>query len=182
MLTLTIPKREIWDEANESFIYTKETVLQLEHSLISVSKWEAKWHEPFMNNNNMTPEKTMSYIQFMTMNKVEDPLVYSMLTKDEIQTINDYIDNPMTATWFAKDPKKHGISRGEIITSEVLYFYMVSLQIPFQCEKWHLNRLITLIKVCSEKNKKPDKMSKRDIMNRNRALNEARKAKMGTKG
>ena len=180
MLTITIPERELWDEERAEFVSVKEQTLQLEHSLVSLSKWESKWKKPFLTKEDKTPEETIDYIRCMTLTPNVKPEVYKCLTHDNITKINNYISDPMTATTI----NMHGLSKGgkEIVTSELVYYWMVALNIPFECQKWHLNRLITLIQVCNVKNTPPKKMSKRDIMSRNAALNAARRKKYNSKG
>ncbi len=180
MLTITIPAREVYNDETEEFLSVKETTLQLEHSLISISKWESKWHVPFLNTPEMTPEQMFDYIRCMTIKDNIDPSVYQCLTAGNIQQIQEYINDPMTATTInERNPKSH--SR-EIITSEVLYYQMIALTIPFECQKWHLNRLIMLIRVCAIKNQPPKKMGKHELASRNRALNAARRQQLHTKG
>ena len=180
MLTSTIPECELWDEERAEFVSVKEQTLQLEHSLVSLSKWESKWKKPFLTKEDKTPEETIDYIRCMTLTPNVKPEVYKCLTHDNITKINNYISDPMTATTI----NMHGLSKGgkEIVTSELVYYWMVALNIPFECQKWHLNRLITLIQVCNVKNTPPKKMSKRDIMSRNAALNAARRKKYNSKG
>lgn len=180
MLTITIPERELWDEERAEFVSVKEQTLQLEHSLVSLSKWESKWKKPFLTKEDKTPEETVDYIRCMTLTPNVKPEVYKCLTHDNVAKINNYISDPMTATTI----NMHGLSKGgkEIVTSELVYYWMVALNIPFECQKWHLNRLITLIQVCNVKNTPPKKMSKRDIMSRNAALNAARRKKYNSKG
>ena len=180
MLYITIPSCEMYDESTEEFVYAKEQTLQLEHSLVSLSKWESKWCKPFLSKQDKTMEETIDYVRCMTVNQVTDPTVYSRLTLDNLNSINEYIGSPMTATTFSNTPK--GGSSGEQVTSELIYYWMIALNIPFECQKWHLNRLLTLIRVCEVKNQPPKKMSKREIMSRNAALNAARRKKLGTKG
>lgn len=180
MLQITIPAVEQWDELNQEFVYTKERKLQLEHSLISVSKWESKWCKPFLSRTDKTFEETIDYVRCMTLTTNVDSDIYSCLTSDNIREIKDYIDSPMTATFFSND-KRGGNSR-EIVTSELIYYWMISQNIPFECQKWHLNRLLTLIRVCNVKNAPPKKMSAQEIMSRNAALNEERKKRFNTKG
>lgn len=180
MLTITIPAAEQWDEKNQQFISTKEQTLQLEHSLVSLSKWESKWCKPFLSSKEKTLEEIIDYVKCMTLTPNVKPEVYNFLTNSNIDQINKYIEAPMTATWFAKD--KTGRSSSEQVTSELIYYWMIALNIPFECQKWHLNRLITLIKVCNIKNQPAKKMSKRDIMSRNAALNAARRKQLNTKG
>lgn len=181
MLQITIPlTEEQWDEENEEFISAEEITLQLEHSLISISKWESKWCKSFLSSNEKTYEETIDYIKCMTLSRNVNPDVYARLTNTNIEQINDYISAPMTATYFSDDKNK-GRSR-EQITSELIYYWMIALNIPVEFEKWHLNRLLTLIRVCNVKNQPPKKMSKRDIMSRNAALNAQRRAQLNTKG
>lgn len=180
MLTIKIPKgRELFDEVNNEFITSKAQTLQLEHSLVSLSKWESKWCKPFLTKDIKTHEESIDYIRCMTITQNVDPIVYRFITNEEMDQVNRYIEAPMTATTFSNN--KESINR-EIITSEIIYYWMIALNIPFECQKWHLNRLITLINVCNIKNTPPKKMNKRDIMRRNRALNEARRKKLGTRG
>ena len=180
MLTIKIPAMEQWDELTETFVSTKEQTLQLEHSLVSISKWEAKWCKPFLDNLvEKTVEEEIDYIKCMTLTQNVDPNVYRNLSNDNLNEIHKYIESPMSATIIPKQ-NKGGIR--EIITSELIYYWMISLNIPFECQKWHINRLIKLIEVCNIKNQSPKKMSKRDIMSRNAAINAARRNKLNSKG
>lgn len=182
MLTINIPiSPEGWDEVKNEFVDAKTQTLQLEHSLVSLSKWESKWHKPFFSTKNMTDEETFDYIKCMTLNKNVDPDVYNHMTRENVKDVMDYINNPMTATTFSEKDKR--TTNREIITSELIYYWMIASNIPLDpCQKWHLNRLITLIRVCGIKNTPPKKRSKRDIMSRNAALNASRKKQMNTKG
>jgi hypothetical protein len=179
MLTITIPSSEFYNEETGEFIAVKSQALNLEHSLLSVSKWEAKWHKPFISSEDKTTEELLDYIKCMTITSNIDPNVYLALSADNIEEINTYILDPNTATWFRETNTQR--SR-EIITNEIIYYQMIAYGIPFECQKWHLNRLLTLIRVCSIKNAQPKKMSKREIMAQNRSLNKARQAKYNTKG
>lgn len=181
MLQITIPLApEDWDEEKEEFVLPKTQTLQLEHSLISISKWESKYHRAFLSNKGMTVEETLDYIKYMTLTRNVDPEVYNFITSEHIRQVSEYIENPMTATCITEE-KTNKTSR-ETVTSELIYYWMVALQIPFKCEKWHLNRLLTLIKVCNIKNSPPKKRSKKDIMSRNAALNAARRKQLNTRG
>lgn len=180
MLQITIPAAELWDEEKQEFVYTKKQTLKLEHSLVSLSKWESKWHKPFITNQAKTIEETIDYIKCMTITQNVEPIIYKCITNANIMEVNAYIDNPMTATTFS-NVNKSGPNR-EVITSELIYYWMVALNIPFECQKWHLNRLLTLIRVCDIKNQPPKKMKKGEIMSRNAALNAARKKRLNTKG
>lgn len=178
MLTLAVPGIDLYDETKNLFYTTKEQILQLEHSLISVSKWESKWHKSFLNNNKKTREESIDYIKCMSLTKGLDDIFYESLPIDIISQIDSYIDNPMTATTINE---KDSFSR-DIITSEIIYYWMIELGIPFECQKWHLNRLITLIRVCVIKRAPNEKMSQKEVMQTNHELNEARKKQYNTKG
>lgn len=181
MLHITIPAVEGWDEQKEEFvILEKEQNLQLEHSLVSLSKWESKWCKSYLATREKTYEEVLDYIKCMTITQNVKPDVYLRLTQDNIDDIITYINAPMTATNFSAE-RNSGTGR-EVITAELIYYWMIALSIPPQYEKWHLNRLMTLIKVCNIKNQSPKKMSRGEIMRRNRSLNEARKQRLNTKG
>lgn len=180
MLDILIPSGiELWDSGKNEFVYSKETTLHLEHSLLSLSKWESKWCVPFLSKEDKTYEQTLDYIKYMTVNKV-DPMTYNFLTVDHIEQVNRYIELPMTASKFY-DQKK-GSANNKPVTAELIYYWMLSFHIPFECEKWHLNRLLALIRVCSRETTPPEKMSRQELINRNHKLNEARKRKFNTKG
>ena len=182
MLQITVPGRELFDEEHGQFLVVREQTLQLEHSLVSLSKWESKWCKAFLSTKAMTSEETIDYIKCMTINKNVDPDVYNFLTNENIEQIKAYIEAPMTATYFSEDKSSKGTSR-ETVTAELIYYWMISLQIPIEeCQKWHLNRLLALIRVCNIKNTPPKKRSKREIMSRNAALNAARRQQMNTRG
>lgn len=180
MLQITIQGTEMFDERTNKFIIVKGATLQLEHSLVSLSKWESKWKTHYLNNSDITPEMSIDYVRCMTTTQNVDPRVYENLTQENMDAIRKYIDDPMTATTFKKSNKPP--NRG-IVTAEIIYYWMVALQIPFDpCQKWHLNRLLTLIRVCDEKNSPKKKMSKRDAMAQQRSLNAARRARYHTNG
>ena len=180
MIEITIPAFELWDEEKQEFYSCKETVLRLEHSLVSLSKWESKWHKPFLSKGAKTEEETIDYIKCMTLTQNTDPIVFKFITNENINKISKYIEDPMTATTFSNN--QNNKSSREIITSELIYYWMIALNIPFECQKWHLNRLLTLINVCNIKNQPPKKMSKKELMSRNAALNAARRQQLNTKG
>lgn len=181
MLQIIVPPTEFYNDKIEEFFKTKELELSLEHSLISLSKWESKWHKPFLVKTPKTSEETSYYIKCMTINKGIDPQTYDLIMfhQNILDDINHYIEDPMTATTFPKEEKK---PNREIITSELIYFWMVSYNIPLPCEQWHLNRLLTLINVCSVKNQPKKKISEREILNRQRLLNEQRLKQFNTTG
>lgn len=179
MLVITIPGIELYDERTNEFIYYEDEKVQLEHSLVSISKWEANWCKPFLSGTDKSPEEILDYIKCMTVTENVSDDIYSRLTQENFSAINEYIGRPMTATTFSNEKSKGG---REIITSEVVYYWMVSFNIPFECQHWHLNRLLTLIKVCNIKNNPPKKMSKNEVLSRNKALNEARRKQFNTRG
>ncbi len=181
MLKLTFKPIEKYDELTNTFQYSDKCVITLEHSLVSLSKWESKWHKPFLTKDEKTLEETIDYIKCMTITKNVDEDVYSRLTNEHLQAVREYIENPMTATTFSNLQEGRKINR-EIITSEIIYYWMTVFNIPFECEKWHLNRLLTLINVCNIKNSPPKKMGKREIYQRNKALNMARRRSLNTGG
>lgn len=180
MLKIVIPEREFFNENTNEFAYSKEQEITLEHSLISISKWESKWHKPFLDEkHNKTDEEFIDYIRCMSLNNIDDS-VFNNLTESNKREVLDYIDDKMSATWFAND-KLPGPSN-EIITSEVIYYWMIEQGIPFECQKWHLNRLLTLIRVCAIKSQPAKKMSPASILSQNASLNKARRAMMHTRG
>lgn len=181
MLKITIPAcAEQYDELHERFIpATKEQTLSLEHSLVSLSKWEAKWHKPFLSKEPKTLEESIDYVRCMTLTQNVDPNVYTAITPQVLAQVSAYIDASMTATTF---PKRNRPPNREIITSEIIYYWMVSYNIPFECQKWHLSRLLTLINVCNVKNAPQKKMSRQEILARNKALNASRRKRLNTRG
>lgn len=180
MLQITIPSVELWNEITMEFITSEETTLELEHSLVSLSKWESKWHKSFISRKELTDEEVLDYIKCMTLTQNVNPEVYNYLTTDNIEQINKYIEAPMTATTFSDN--KNGKTSREIVTAEVIYHWMIALNIPFECQYWHLNRLITQIRVCEIKNTPPKKKSAKETARQYAALNAARKKKLGTRG
>lgn len=182
-LQITIPPLEIgYDPRTRQFLYShsKEVTLTLEHSLVSLSKWEAKWKTPFMSKSEMTREETIDYIRCMTITQHVDPNVYNGIDDSIIRKVNEYIKDPMTATWFAKEEnKKH---QSVIITAERIYYWMIALQIPPEYRKWHLNQLITLIRVCELESRPKKKMPRSETLAQYRAINAKRRNALKTKG
>lgn len=179
MLKITIPSIELFDEAQQKFSKSKEVTLQLEHSLVSISKWESVWRKPFLTKDKKSKIETLDYIRCMTITQNVDPNVYKYIPASVMEQIVEYIETPRTATIISETSSK--INR-EIITSELIYYWMVTFNIPFECQTWHLDRLLTLIKVINFKNQPKKKGSQRDLIARNRALNEKRKAELKTAG
>ena len=183
MLNLKIPEiSELWDEKTQQFYSVHAQTIQLEHSLIAISKWEAKWHRPFLDDlrwKKITPDQLMDYIKCMTVTHNVDDIVFRSLQAPQLQEIIDYINDPATATTFSNSDS---VPNFEIITSEVIYWEMIALGIWKECEKWNINRLVTLIQVCNNKNKKGQAMPTNKIHSQNRMVNEMRKAKYHTRG
>lgn len=182
MLTIEIPATEYFNSEKNEFITAEGKSLSLEHSLVSISKWESKWHKPFFGTEQKTPEQVLDYIRCMTLTKNVDPALYNRLTPENIKEIEAYIDDPMTATTFTDNKPGRPTRSKKVITAEIIYYWMVALNIPFECQKWHLNRLLTLIRVVDIKNQPSKKMNKKDLYDRNRQLNAARRRSMGTSG
>ncbi len=180
MLTITVPGVEYFDEEKQEFLTDGDFVLELEHSLVSLSKWESIYEKPFLGVGEKTTEEILSYIETMILTSKFPPEVLHNLSEDNLEQINTYIEAKMTATWFSDVP--NAPKSREVITSELIYFWMFGFNIPMQCETWHLNRLFTLIKVCNVKNAAPKKMSRGEQAARNRELNAQRKAQLNTQG
>lgn len=186
MLTITIPYGEFYDESKNEFIYVKGQTIQLEHSLVSLSKWESKWHKPFLSKLGLSREETIDYIRCMTVTQNVDASCYYGIDNDILSKVTAYIEDPMSATTITRY-KTDQSKTNKIITAELIYYWMISLGIPFECRKWHLNRLLMLIEVCSIENQKAmgekgGKMSKKETMAWNKAQNKARRAKYGSRG
>lgn len=188
MLEIVLPEFEVWNNEKEEFIASKGSngkILQLEHSLISIKKWESKWHKPFLGKEDKTYEELCDYVRCMTLNHGIPDSCYTMIEPNTLSKIVDYIQDPMTATWFSKEPDSNGaprMSHQEVITAEIIYYWMIALNVPSEYQKWHLNQLLTLIKVLNIKNTPPKKMSKRDLLKQHAAINAARRAKYNSKG
>jgi hypothetical protein len=179
MLRIEIPPTELFNEEDNTFTQFKGSVLTLEHSLVSVSKWESRWCVPFLSKNEKTALETLDYIRCMTLTQNVDDEVYKHLSQANIQAIEEYIDRPMTATTITDRSRRQN---REIITAEIIYYWMIALNVPFECQKWHLNRLLMLINVCSIKQEDPKKMRGKALNMKNKALNEQRRAALGTRG
>ena len=173
MLTIEVPEREFYNEVTGEFDYVAKTTLQLEHSLISLSKWESKWKKPFLEQDNLSRAELLDYIRCMTINQHVDPKAYSVIPNTELERIREYIADSHTATT-VYDARPNNTGPRQIITSELIYWQMIYLGIPFECEKWHLNRLMMLIRVCGIKGTN-DQMSMKDIFAQNKMLNAARR-------
>ena len=178
-MDVVIPRSEYWDAEREEFIYTKGQVIKIEHSLLSISKWESKWKKPFLDpNHTLTEEEMLSYIQCMTITQNVDKIAYRFIPNSEMRKIVDYIQDNLTAHKLIE--KKGGAKKA--IESERIYFWMSAYGIPFSCEKWHLSRLFALLDIAAEENKPKKNMTISDIYRENAKLNAARRKALGTKG
>lgn len=180
MLTIVIPGEESFDNDKNEFVSDEAITLQLEHSLVSLSKWESIWNKPFLDGKARTDEELLSYVKAMTLTPDLPPEIYQRMTNAHFEQINAYIHSKMTATWFSE--KQNQSKSRETITSEVIYYWMIALNIPFECQDWHLNRLLTLVRICNEKNAPQKPMTKAELAERNRRINAERKAKLNTNG
>lgn len=179
MLEITIPGGERWSDRENRFYYPKETTIRLEHSLVSLSKWEAKWEIPFIGNRNLTYEQNCDYVQCMNMTQNVSSEVFEFIPPETLAEIRQYVDKKMTATTISNTT---GRKSRETVTSEVIYCWMTELGIPFECQKWHLNRLITFIQVCQIRKAPQKKYRGSDLLRRNYELNELRKKQWGSNG
>lgn len=173
MLKLTIKTREAYDESTQSFVLSSTFDVELEHSLYSLSKWESFFEKPFLTNKDKTPEEMLWYIQAMCVTPNIPPEVFQSLSNEHIESIQQHISAKMTATWFS-DKNAPKTAAGQVVTAELIYYWMVAMSIPFECQHWHLNRLLTLVKVCNEQNKPQKKLSRREMAEKRRELNEQR--------
>lgn len=180
MLSIVLSGEEFFDEETEEFKSVGDFILEMEHSLVSLSKWESKFQKPFLGPASKSPDEIIAYVEAMVLNSIVPENWWQRLSKKNLEQINEYIESKQSATTFGTIPEHKG--RGETITSELIYYWMVMFNIPFECEKWHLNRLFALIRICNVKNSKPKKMSKNEIAQRNRELNAQRRAQYNTTG
>jgi hypothetical protein len=180
MLTITVGATTSFDDEKQEFVEVGGMEFQLEHSLVSLSKWESEFEKPFLGKGDKTSEEVLAYISYMLLTPNPPGDFLQILSKENLESINAYIDRKMTATWFSEQP---GAPRSsEVITSELIYYWLTVFQIPFECENWHLNRLFTLIRICNVKQAKPKKMSRSEVAQRNRELNAQRRQQLGTSG
>lgn len=180
MLRIIVPGDEFYNEETETFETVGDVELLLEHSLISLSKWESKHQKPFLANSSKTPEEILGYVECMITNEDYPKEIFGRFSQTNVDQIHNYIESKESATTFGMMPERRG--HGETITSELIYYWMVAFKIPFECEHWHLNRLFALIRICNIKNAPPKKMGRHEIAARNREINAARRAQYNTRG
>ena len=180
MLTIRVGGTEAFDDEAQKFVDQGGTLLQLEHSLVSLSKWESIFEKPFLGKEEKSPGEVVAYVKAMTLTPNVPAEIYAQLSEKNFEEVNEYIERKSTATWFA-DTGREPASR-EVVTAELIYYWMVTFNIPWEAQYWHLNRLFTLIRVCNVKSSKPKKMSRQEMADRNRRLNEERKKQLGTSG
>lgn len=182
MLKIIVLGGEFYDEKSEEFVYSEDVVLELEHSLVSLSKWESKFRKPFLGIEEKTDEEVIGYIEAMTLSGNFTQDIAQRLTTDQVTSINEYIASPESATTFSEAATRGGRGRSEVITSELIYYWMTVYNVPFECENWHLNRLFALLRICNIKNSKEKKMSRNAAAAQQRSLNAQRRAQLGTSG
>ena len=183
MFQLKIPEIEYYNEQTSMFFTYPSIELNLEHSLVSLSKWESFYEKPFITTADKTPEEFLAYANMMILDDLKgDQNPIKFLRNEDVLALSEYIQSNQTATWFNERPGSTQRNQSETVTAEIMYYWMVAHSIPFECQYWHLNRLITLVKVCNLKQEKPKKMSRRDVMSKNAALNAQRRAAAGSKG
>lgn len=183
MLKLILPKVENWDSKKQEFVYDQEVTLELEHSLVTLSKWESKWEKPFLGPEIKSTEETIDYIRCMTLTPDVPPETYHRLSSTHFTQVNSYIDSKMSATWFNEAAGAGKASRSrEIITAEIIYYWLDEFKINWEAQHWHLNRLFTLVKVHNQKNVPEKKMSRRDMLSERNRLNAQRKTEMKSQG
>lgn len=177
MLELTVTLKEGYDESIGEFVELSGAVLQLEHSLVSLSKWESKWEKSFLDSKTeKTEEMLLDYIRCMILNEYEEETLQK-LTREQVTQINEYINAKRTATWFNERPTDgRRAPRAKVITSDLIYYWMVAMTIPFECQTWHLNRLITLIRITEAENKPKERMGRKESMAQHRATNQRRRS------
>lgn len=180
MLRLTIEAEEFFDDSTQTFLDVGSEIVDLEHSLVSLSKWESKFEKPFLSTTDKSKEETLAYVECMILTPNYNRLLIQTLSGSNLTKVNEYVNSPQSATTFGHMPETKG--RGETITSELIYYWMVAFNIPFECQDWHLNRLFSLIRICNLKQGKQKKMSKHEMAQKYRDLNEQRKAALGTSG
>lgn len=180
MLKIVIDGTENFNNNTQTFHQLDDIVIELEHSLVSVAKWESIYQKAFLSDNKKTSDEIFEYFKNMIVRCNADLDVLDKCSQENFNKIQEYIDSNQSATTFGSMPERRG--PGEIITSELIYYWMIAFNVPFECQFWHLNRLFSLIRICNIKNSKPKKMSRTEIAQRNSELNAKRKAELGTKG
>lgn len=180
MLTIVVSAVESFDDSKQQFVSEGGTTLELEHSLVSLSKWESQHEKPFLGKEEKTAEEVVSYVKAMTLTPNVPAEIFQQLDQEHFEAINAYIESKQSATWFSEAPGAPKSS--EVITAELIYYWLTVFNIPFEVENWNLNRLFNLIRICNIKSAKPKKMSRNEQAARQRELNAQRKAQMSTRG
>lgn len=180
-ITITIPAGQLYSESENRFYKVEETTVELEHSLVALSKWESKWHKPFLTKDQKTRAEVIDYFRCMCLTPSIEPLVFNAIKDREFVRIMKYIDDPMTATTITHHSSTKRGNTGTV-TSELIYYWMGEYNISKECEWWHINRLFKLIEITSVKRQPEKKMSKRDIAAQNKSLNAMRRARHGSRG
>ncbi|MCA9392285.1 hypothetical protein KC614_03720 [candidate division WWE3 bacterium] len=181
MLSIVVLGDELWNEETNEFSTVGDVALEFEHSLVSLSKWEAKYEKPFLGKGKKEQEEVFGYLKEMCLTPNVDEEVFYRLSDDNLDAINKYIESKQSATTFGNLPKERGPA--ETITAELIYYWLVAFQIPFDpCETWHLNRLFSLIRICSIKNTPPKKVNRAEMLSQRSKLNAQRRAQLGTRG
>lgn len=181
MLLLTLPAERGFNEETEEFVNFPEVTLRLEHSLISIHKWEAKWHKSYLDNKHFTIEEQLDYIRCMSLDPNLDLNTIRRLRKEDLIKIREYIADPMTATTI-KHRNNRPNNTGQFVTAELIYYWMTEFGIPFECNKWHINQLLALIEICSVKQNPGKKMNRQEAAMMRASANEARRRRLGSRG
>lgn len=179
---------ELFDEETNTFLHPVGKKLHLEHSLLSISKWEAEWEIPFLNTDK-TSEQSLSYIKCCVLDDDFDELLLNTLSDKNILDFNAYLSKGMTAkkiidlrSSLSQKRKSRRPASQKALTSEDIYYSMIQFHVWKECEEWPLQRLLSLLQLCSLKSNSTGEMSKSDQAKFYREENARRKAKYHTNG